>query len=192
MQGTGQQGAMGDPGNFYVDGYFPTFEATGEPTNAFMTGDPNPPDPWRNANFPQHTYVGSPTNQASAGAWDAWNQNQSFHANANSNVPCPTCGMYYQDDGFSKDTSSDDGSSMPADSNMDPSEAYQEYAFARKKWRRMSNKFPRRYRRFGKGAKGGKSSYASFVPPQAFAGGKGGPNQTGGFRKKTPKINLVK
>ena len=187
MQATGQQGAMGDPGNFYADGYFPTFETNAEPANAFMTGDPNPPDPWRNASFPQHAYVGSPTNHAGAGPWDAWNQNQSFHANANSNVPCPTCGMYYQDDGFSMDTSSDDGGSMPADSNMDPSEAYQEYAFARKKWRRISSKFPRRYRKFGKGGKGGKPAYASFLPPQAFAGGKGGPNPKGGFRKKNPK-----
>ena len=88
---------------------------------------------------------------------------------------------------FSTDTSSDDGSSMPADSNTDPSEAYQEYAFARKKWRRISSKFPRRYRRFGKGGKGGTPSYASFLPPQAFAGGKGGPNQKGRFRRKNPK-----
>ena len=66
-----------------------------------MTGDPNPPDPWRNASFPQHAYVGSPTNQGGTGRWDAWNQNQSVHANANRNAPCPACGMYYQDHGFS-------------------------------------------------------------------------------------------
>ena len=29
-----------------------------------MTGDPNPPDPWRDASFPHHAYVGSLTNQA--------------------------------------------------------------------------------------------------------------------------------
>ena len=70
-----------------------------------------------------HNYVGSPTHQGGTGPWDAWNQNQSFHANANSNAPYPTCGIYYQDDGFSTDTSFNDGSSMPADSNMDPAKS---------------------------------------------------------------------
>eukprot|EP00435_Cladocopium_sp_Y103_P042293 s661_g11.t1 len=183
LQGSYQQGAMGDPGNFYTDGYFPTFEATADSSNVFMTNDAVPADPWRGASFPQQTYVGSPTNRDTSGAWDAWNRNQAFHANAGS--PCPTCGMYYRnDDGFSTGTSSDDGSDIPPD--VDPTEAYQEYAFARKKWRRVANKFPRRYRKFGKG-KGGKPSYASFLPPQAFAGGKGGSGAKGSFRKKNPK-----
>ena len=94
--------------------------------------------------------------------------------------------MYFRnDDGFSTDTSSDDGSDVPPD--VDPTEAYQEYAFARKKWRRVANKFPRRYRKFGKGGKGGKPAYAAFLPPQAFAGGKGGSGAKGSFRKKNPK-----
>lgn len=184
MQGSYQQGAMGDPGNFYTDGYFPTFEAPADTTNVFMSNDAAPPDPWRNANFPQQVYVGSPTNHDGAGPWDAWNRNQAFHANAD--APCPTCGMYFRnDDGFSTDTSSDDGSDVPPD--VDPTEAYQEYAFARKKWRRVANKFPRRYRKFGKGGKGGKPAYAAFLPPQAFAGGKGGSGAKGSFRKKNPK-----
>ena len=152
-----------------------------------MTGDPNPPDPWMDASFPHHAYVGSLTNQGGAGPWDAWNQNPSFHANASNNAPCPTCGMYYQDDAFSTDASSDDGSSMPAGSNVDPSEAYQEYAFARKKRRRISCKFPTSYCRLGKGARGGKPSYASFLPPQAFAGGKRWSLSKGLFKKENPK-----
>ena len=110
-------------------------------------------------------------------------------------VCCPTCGMYFQDDGFSTDTSSDDGTEMMSDDQIDPSEAYLQYAFARKRWRRVSNKFPRRYRKHGKGSRGfGKgfkpSSYAAFLPPNAFAGGKGfGGGKKGGKQgfKRNPK-----
>ena len=56
-------------------------------------------------------------------------------------VCCPTCGMYFQDDGFSTDTSSDDGTEMMSDDQIDPSEAYLQYAFARKRWRRDPTSF---------------------------------------------------
>ena len=77
------------------------------------------------------------------------------------------------------------------DGPLDPSEAYLEYAFARKRWRRVAQRFPRRYRKYGKGGKGHRpGSYAAFLPPNAFAGGKGG--QAGGKsgfgnRKRNPK-----
>ena len=65
---------------------------------------------------------------------------QSFPCDASHVENCPTCGSYFQDDGYSTDTSSDDGvGSLPGETD-DPVEAYLQYAFARKKWRRISNK----------------------------------------------------
>ena len=72
---------------------------------------------------------------------------------------------------------------------MTVEDAYQAYVFARKRWRRFAQKGPRRYRN--------KRSYASFLPPGAFAGGKGksggggrighGKGKSGGFSRKNPK-----
>lgn len=101
--------------------------------------------------------------------------------------------MFYQDEVGSTDTSTDDGTDPSSADGLDPSEVYQDYVFAKRRWRRMSNKYPRRYRKFGRSGKaGGKgfkpSSYAAFLPPNAFAGGKGGSSShKGGFRRKNPK-----
>ena len=175
FQGSHQQGATGDPGSFFAEGYFPTFASEAcPPQNAFMTGGPDPPDPWA-------AYHGSMPHQpgnahVNDSAWRDWQPSQPTAQSAfpTADGSCPTCGGMYLQDGGSTDTSSDDGSQSQVD-GIDPTEAYQEYAFARKKWRRVANKFPRRYRRGFKGSsKGSKShSYSSFLPPGAFAGGKG-------------------
>ncbi|CAK9100705.1 unnamed protein product, partial [Durusdinium trenchii] len=193
MQYHGHQGAMGDPGQFFTEGYFPTFAPEGAAGSAFLAGGPSPPDPWSSYVQSGHSPLNSsPDPNACCGPMSS----HAFQADrADQAVCCPTCGMYFQDDGFSTDTSSDDGTEMMSDDQIDPSEAYLQYAFARKRWRRVSNKFPRRYRKHGKGSRGfGKgfkpSSYAAFLPPNAFAGGKGfGGGKKGGKQgfKRNPK-----
>jgi hypothetical protein len=186
MQHGGAQGAMGDPGNFHTaEGYFPTFTPDGPHASAFAAGGPMAPDPWATslatgsvgcANSEQPMTSGVPT--------------QSFPCDASHVENCPTCGSYFQDDGYSTDTSSDDGvGSLPGETD-DPVEAYLQYAFARKKWRRISNKYPRRYRKGFKGGKGFRpGAYAAFLPPNSFAGGKGGKGGKPGsqFKRKNPK-----
>lgn len=197
------QGAMGDAGNFYTGGYFPVFgNDDGSPqaapmphipSEAYMTGGPIIPDPW----YGQSTSPVMRTNACGSteNPWSNWvgtdGNAASYHQSEQSSMSCPTCGggAYFQDETGSTDTSTDYDDYGTSTDGLDPSEAYQEYAFARRRWRRVSNKYPRRYRkfrRFGKG-KGSKSSgsggYAAFLPPNAFAGGKGGKSSKGGSRK---------
>ena len=193
MNYNGAQGAMGDPGNFFTEGYFPTFMPDGPHAGAYVAGGPSPPDPWANASIPNVNAAAGPSASVPPDV-SSWQQmhSQAYPSEHAASESCPTCGVYFREDGFSTDTSSDDGTeAIPSDS-IDPAEAYLEYAFARKKWRRVSHKFPRRYRKFGKGGKGQRpNSYAAFLPPNAFAGGKGGGGNKGkqGFshRKKNPK-----
>ena len=198
-----QQGAMGDPGAYFADGgYFPTFtehhdistpthgnEANGMPPagSVYAAGGPNPPDPWANASqVPFMSGAGSGWNTSGGG--ENWNASASYHA-ANDGT-CPTCGIYFNQDDESTGTSSDDGSTI-AD-NVDGSEVYQDYLYAKRRWRKYAGKPPRRYRRFGKGF-GKKGSYntssAGFIPPNAFAGGKGKGGSKGGSsqRRKNPR-----
>ena len=187
LQHGAAQGAMGDPGNFHTEGFFPTFVPDGPHANAFMCGGPNAPDPWSGTN--QSACAGIPDPPSASGL-----QSNAYPCHAIPNEQCPTCGNYFQADGYSTDTSSDDGvESIPGETE-DPVEAYLQYAFARKKWRRISNKYPRRYRKsFKSGFKGGKgfksNSYPAFLPPNSFAGGKGGKSKSGGsqFKKRNPK-----
>ena len=163
LQHGAAQGAMGDPGNFHTEGFFPTFVPDGPHANAFMCGGPNAPDPWSGTN--QSACAGIPDPPSASGL-----QSNAYPCHAIPNEQCPTCGNYFQEDGYSTDTSSDDGvESIPGETE-DPVEAYLQYAFARKKWRRISNKYPRRYRKsFKSGFKGGKgfksNSYPAFLPP---------------------------
>lgn len=129
-----------------------------------MTGGPDPPDPWA-------AYHGSMPHQpgnahVNDSAWRDWQPSQPTAQSAfpTADGSCPTCGGMYLQDGGSTDTSSDDGSQSQVD-GIDPTEAYQEYAFARKKWRRVANKFPRRYRRGFKGSsKGSNPSHTVTLP----------------------------
>ena len=198
-----QQGAMGDPGAYFADGgYFPTFtehhdistpkhgnESYGGPPagSAYAAGGPNPPDPWANSSqVPFMSGAGGGWNASGGG--EAWNASASFHAS--NDASCPTCGMYFNQDEDSTDTSSDDGSTIV--DNVDGSEVYQDYLYAKRRWRKYAGKAPRRYRRFGKGF-GKKGSYntssAGFIPPNAFAGGKGKGGSKGGSsqRRKNPR-----
>ncbi len=192
-----QQGATGDPGAYFAEEYFPTFCGGAEHHNigtprdspcagmpppmnsAYAMGGPNPPDPWSNA------WANGSVNQTAG--QDAWNvAAHSFHAGHGE--ACPTCGVYFQDDGCSTDTSSDDGLDVGSVGSQDPAEVYQDYAFARKRWRKFSGRGPRRYRRNWSNGKGYRKAYASFLPPGAFAGGKGkSSGKSGGFGRKNPK-----
>ena len=185
MQHPGTQGAMGDAGNFHVtERYFPTFVPDGPHGNAYQTGGPMAPDPWATAHAAAAAAGNIPHEQPETSGLSS----QAFAAGSVPNQCCPTCGNYFQDDAYSTDTSSDDGSSMPGDTD-DPVEAYLQYAFARKRWRRISNKYPRRYRKSFKGGKGYRpGAYAAFLPPNSFAGGKGGKGKPGSsFKKRNPK-----
>lgn len=198
-----QQGATGDPGAYFADGgSFPTFPEHHDistPTHgndantfppagsAYAAGGPMPPDPWANASqVPFTSGAGVGWNANSGG--ESWNNSATFHASADGS--CPTCGMYFNQDDESTETSSDDGSTI-AD-NVDGSEAYQDYLYAKRRWRKYAGKPPRRHRRFGKGF-GKKGSYnsssAGFIPPNAFAGGKGkgGSKSGGGKGRKNPR-----
>ena len=94
------------------------------------------------------------------------------------NGACPTCGHYFIGDDSSA-TSSDDGQEAffgdaGFGANLDPNELgnilHNDYHMAKR--RRFQNKVPRRKRRFGKG-QGKATTFASFLPSRAFAGGKG-------------------
>ena len=99
---------------------------------------------------------------------------------------CTRCGMFYEDE-FSSGTESDDGeadveaSQIYAQFDGDPSMLgnvlFGDYMLAKQRWRRVSGRLPRRYRRghfnrfrqrnnFNKSQKYGKT-YSSFLPPNA-------------------------
>ena len=135
--------------------------------------------------------------------WSGYRTTGNYHMDPNTgNFPgpaggdqngCPMCGSYAawnDDDGNSTNTSTDDEAPLDdPEANMTVEDAYQAYVFARKRWRRFAQKGPCRYRN--------KRSYASFLPPGAFAGGKGksggggrighGKGKSGGFSRKSPK-----
>lgn len=173
--------------------YSPTFMPDGPRAGAYVAGGPSPPGPWADASIPNANAAAGPSASVPANV-SSWQQmhSQAYPSEHVASESCPTCSVYFREDGFSTDTISDDGTEVIPSDNMDPAEAYLENAFARKKWRRVSHKFPHRYRKFGKGGKGQRpNSYAAFLPPNAFAGGKGGGGNKGkqGFshRKKNPK-----
>ena len=122
------------------------------------------------------------------------NANQSFASVplSESEDQCARCGMFYEDE-FSSSTESDEGESdteaphLYGHYDQDPSllgnVLHGEYMLAKQRWRRFSGRPPRRYRRghfnkyhqknnYQKLQKYGKT-YASFLPPNAFAAHRG-------------------
>ena len=191
LSGSHHQGATGDSGNFFSgatptggEQFFPTFVP--EAGSVLASGGPMPSDPWLGARPSATPSVGPPTG---GDIWQDWQPSSAYHAESD---VCPTCGTAYFQETGSTDTSSDDGAGSIDVDGLDPTEVYQDYAYARKQWRRVSGRYPRRYRRFGKGSRKGHKGggYAAFLPPGAFAGGKGG--SQGGNKgylgvKKNPK-----
>lgn len=195
MHGNHAQGATGDNGAFFTEhqnhdtanGYFPAFDDNQSPSNAYATGfAPVPSDPWAGARF---ATVESNANQSTG--WENWQGTGAEAYHSYHDEVCPTCGFgsYFQDE-CSTDTSTDnesyDGSVAES---LDASEVCQDYAFARGKWRRFSGRYPRRYRKWGKGKSKGSKGFAAFLPSSAFAGGKGGfqKGHKGSGHRKNPK-----
>ena len=177
-----RQGATGEVGAFY----FPSF---GEPAPPMAPG--------------YQTYYGGPPNmnaeaQAPMSPTDVpmssgVNMSASFAVMSEDEDQCPRCGMFYADDEFSSGTDTDDGETdtevttlygnLSEDSAKLGNELYEAYLVAKRRWRRFSNKPPRRYRRnhFNKFRHKSNmqkmqrygNSYASFLPPGAFAAHRG-------------------
>ena len=201
-----RQGATGDVGSYY---YFPTFNQQhlipragfGPDYDAYYRG----PSVWGS----EH-----------AAAAQAATQNpvtpdmlmpSGMHQSSFTAVPiagdeeqCPRCGMFYMDDEFSSCADTDNGETDSEASvlygNLSENgarlgnELYEAYMVAKRRWRRFSNKPPRRYRRnhFNKfrhqsNAQKFKrfgSTYAAFLPPNAFAAHRGPGGKTGGKGKE--------
>ena len=213
-----QQAGVGDPGTYHFYPTFHSAtssrNATGEPLdlNAGIGACGGGFDPWAAASFPT-------TSAACAAAGDAEDMGQ-YVGGASSNGPrgdddrCNTCGSFFEDEEFSSATETDTGSvdegirgynvvhvdgEARSDANARENELYQDYVLARRRWRRFTGKPPRRYRRSNFRASRNVSklrtgpyarSYAAFLPPSAFAGGKGGHGSKGagkGMPRKHPK-----
>ena len=113
MDYNGAQGAMGDPRNFFAEAYFPAFIPDGPHAGAYVAGGPTPPDPWASASLPNPNAVASAAASVPADV-SGWQQmhSQAYPSEHAASESCPTCGVYFRDDGFSTDTSSDDGTEV--------------------------------------------------------------------------------
>ena len=205
MRHPNQQAGAGDPGTYH---YFPTFSAE-TPFGACGTAC---------GSNPGSAYAGGAGVYASNVAEDISQYvggNAAYHGSALSENQCHTCGSYFDDCEFSSATESDNGSideemlsyqvvdvdgEQRSDVNSRSNALFQDYMAARRRWRRYTGKPPRRYRRvnfrsdrnYQKLRSGPYSrSYASFLAPSAFAGGKGGSGKGkgAGLHKGFPRKN---
>ena len=197
-----QQAGAGDPGMYH---FYPTFDSAGETGRAagqqpaFHASSGSADPAFSGSGMPDDVgmYVGGPG---------------SAFGNACDDERCHACGMYYDDADISSATETDTGSrddgileyhgveidgDVRFDATARQNAIYQDYLLARRRWRRFTGKPPRRYRkasykpgRFIPKLKNSpySRSYATFLPPSAFAGGKG--NNKGsskGYSRKNPK-----
>ena len=200
---TGQQGATGDTGAYFTDGPHVNSQGSAEPqqqpwvpsapASSAFTSAAVPPS----ADYHAQGFAGE--------AWSAWDAPQCAP-----DVRCSACGVYFGDDDLSSATDTDDnepdeGAHVYAQVEVDGQwrsddeaigeKLYLEYIVAKRRWRRFSNKPPRRYRKFpnrfraqGKGSRNPySSSFASFLPANAFAGGKGAGKGAGKSGKASNK-----
>ena len=177
-----RQGATGEVGAFY----FPSFGEPAPPmAPGYQTYYGGPPSMNADAQAP----MSPPDVPMSSGV----NMSASFAVMSEDEDQCPRCGMFYADDEFSSGTETDDGETdnevttlygnLSEDSAKLGNELYEAYLVAKRRWRRFSNKPPRRYRRNHVNKFRHKSnmqkmqrygtSYASFLPPGAFAAHRG-------------------
>ena len=196
----------GGKGHFF----FPTFGQEGGMTDPFQTAGG---DPW---GVFAATHSAPPATQGVDGIFAAiagGGGGQAYSAEPISEQ-CEHCGSYF-DEEFSSNTSSDeDGSADEAflqeyaalpygnvsnlnDLGSNIAEAYFKH---KKRWRRFTGKPPRRYRKFNRfagryktkwfgkqGGKGHRGQYASFLPPNSFAGGKGVQRNPAFDKRKNPR-----
>ena len=204
-----RQGAMGEMGSQHF--YYPTFDQT------HASDQPYPASTFGNehAHVSYYGNRSSASNQQQPWSLDMPSPSD-FPFEGNSSFPtmeldeseeqCTRCGMYYEDQ-FSSSTESDQGGpdsdagSLYAfcenDQNMLGNVLYGEYMLAKQRWRRYSGRPPRRYRtghfnkyhqrnNFQKLQRYGRS-YASFLPPNAFAAHRGPGGKSGGKGKSKSK-----
>ncbi|CAE7437517.1 unnamed protein product [Symbiodinium necroappetens] len=202
-----QQAGVGDPGAY---NYFPTFGVPRDHAahdvpadlSGGLGGSFGGPGSW----MPDHSSAGG-----AAEDMGQYVAGPGAGSSADSEERCTACGSYFDDWEFSSATDTDTGSvdegiraynavevdgESRTDANSRQNELYQDYILARRRWRRYTGKPPRRYRRvnfranrhIGKLRNGPYGrTYAAFLPPTAFAGGKGAGKTKGGFHRKNPR-----
>ena len=203
---TQHQGGTGDPGA-YAD--FPTFNAPNSPyeahthSNPFGTASAGQGCPGFGSGFGLES-VGMQSLRGSSSG-------QGAYATQGSDQ-CPACETFFMDEDISSATSTDDGEldltaasseafpSVEVDAGMHDDNAmgnslHHAYLLAKKRWRRFTGRPPRRYRKYHNRSRPYqrlqrtpfRSSYTSFLPANAFAGGKG--HQKGGKGGQGPRLN---
>ena len=198
-----RQGGTGDPGNYY----FPTF---GDNANHAHNNVPGAyPASAAATSSSQHGwsegFMQMFTGQSVTGP-----PSQTYLSQEDGLTQCSHCQSYY-DEEFSSGTDSDSGTSdqaaaglyqsvevdgeMRSDESAIMNQVYQDYIMAKKRWRRMSGRPPRRYRKFNYKQRrhvphlqrsSFRQTFAAFLPPNAFAAGKGhgkGGNKGASWRK---------
>ena len=202
-----QQAGVGDPGAY---NYFPTFGVPRDHAahdvpadlSGGLGGSFGGPGSW----MPDHSSAGG-----AAEDMGQYVAGPGAGSSADGEERCTACGSYFDDWEFSSATDTDTGSvdegiraynavevdgESRTDANSRQNELYQDYILARRRWRRYTGKPPRRYRRvnfranrhIGKLRNGPYGrTYAAFLPPTAFAGGKGAGKTKGGFHRKNPR-----
>ena len=207
-----RQGATGNPGAYY----FPTFGgAGGEEPGPFGGAAPNfDVDPWMQYLNQRQQPQQQPHQPQAQPAFGGGCHGCGGAMPGQDPDFCGVCGCYFgEDEEFSSgtDTEADvdenfmnqcyqsvdiEGTSR-SDAMAVANEIYYDYKMAKQRWRRFSGKPPRKYRKYnvrrGQGPhrlqrSSYRNSYASFLPPSAFAGGKGGGKGKGkGGARKNPR-----
>ena len=204
-----RQGGTGDPGNYF----FPVFTEHPGPSACAGGGMPSAASPMPHAQAPHFgaNAWSSGSSQAFVSQAGAGSPEASYIAHEDGHMQCPHCHSYF-DEEFSSGTDSDSDSELDGmyqsvqvdgetrtDETAVMNQVYQEYVMAKRKWRRMSGRPPRRYRKFNYKQRrhvphlqrsSFRNTFASFLPPNAFAAGKGhskGSNKGGHNWRKNPR-----
>ena len=201
-----RQGASGDPGAYF----FPVMQNPAQ-GNAYVGAEVSSSMPYApNVAGPSASAFDSQSMSAGVRDMIGGVEGSSFLHSAHYDFQCHSCGMFFADEDLSSATSSDEGESdldaqafasvnvegqLHSDDNAIASELYHQYKVARRRWRRFSGRPPRRFRRVSNRPRDysrlQKSpyarSFASFMPPSAFAGGKGKGKSSGKSGKTNPR-----
>ena len=187
-----RQGGTGDPGNYF----FPTFNSSPGMASANMH-----PTPSAGGGFVGASFAGNAQNQGLSqmftGSAGLGPTAEAYVSQEDGAAQCPHCLSFF-DEEFSSGTDSDSETEDSEAAGLYQSvmvdgvarqdeeailgQVYQDYVMAKRRWRRMSGRPPRRYRKFNYKQKrhvphlqrsAFRGTYASFLPPGAFAAGKG-------------------
>lgn len=194
-----KQGATGDLGGYH---YFPSFNQSSPIPETGFGMDYQNCYGGSSSSFGQQPVMPDSPMPSFAASMDP----SGFGALSETEEQCTRCGMYYEDE-FSSSTDTDDGNSdsevsqLYAHYSNDPemlgNVLYGDYLVAKQRWRRYAGRPPRRYRRghfnkyhqrnnFNRLQKHGKT-FASFLPPNAFASHRGPGGKSAGKGAKGSK-----